>query len=92
MREILLDGSKLDSAEAIHNLLAKELAFPDYYGRNLDALWDCLEDCWNPPLAIRWVHYAESRSKLGSQNAEALLQLLLDFQNEHKDFSIISEE
>lgn len=29
---------------------------------------------------------------LGSQYAEALLQLLLDFQNEHKNFSIITEE
>lgn len=32
------------SPSAIHDTLAPTLAFPDYYGRNLDALVDCLRD------------------------------------------------
>ena len=28
----------------IHEVLKRDLDFPDYYGGNLDALWDCLTD------------------------------------------------
>ena len=28
----------------IHEVLKRDLEFPDYYGGNLDALWDCLTD------------------------------------------------
>jgi RNAse (barnase) inhibitor barstar len=35
--------SWVDSA-AMHDALATNLGFPDYYGRNLDALNDCLSD------------------------------------------------
>jgi len=31
-------------AAAFHTLIAQELDFPDYYGRNLDAFNDCLSD------------------------------------------------
>jgi len=31
-------------AEVVHDDLARVLAFPDYYGRNLDALVDCMRD------------------------------------------------
>lgn len=33
-----------DSLAAIHDQLAQALAFPRWYGKNLDALHDCLTD------------------------------------------------
>ena len=30
--------------EEIHTMLKEKFGFPEYYGRNLDALWDCLRD------------------------------------------------
>ena len=43
MTQFILDGAVLDRT-ALHDLLSRELAFPDWYGRNLDALFDCLTD------------------------------------------------
>ncbi|MBQ2678756.1 MAG: barstar family protein [Firmicutes bacterium] len=37
-----LDCSEMDSIGDIHNQLQAKLPLPDYYGRNLDALWDVL--------------------------------------------------
>lgn len=34
----------MSTKEEAHNYLAQRLSFPDYYGRNLDALHDCLLD------------------------------------------------
>lgn len=44
MRTIMIDGREMTSRENAHTYLAKILSFPDYYGRNLDALYDCLGD------------------------------------------------
>ena len=44
MKEIILQGYLLMDSERAHSYLAEELEFPDYYGGNLDALYDCLMD------------------------------------------------
>ena len=40
----ILDGHNITDKEMLHNSLADSLRFPDWYGRNLDALYDCLSD------------------------------------------------
>lgn len=42
MNYIELDGKEIK--EKSHEYLIKKLNLPDYYGKNLDALYDCLTD------------------------------------------------
>ena len=44
MKEITLDFKKFMTAKGAHRYMEKEMDFPDYYGRNPDALYDCLTD------------------------------------------------
>jgi len=44
MKKIVIDGASLNDRERAHDMLAQTFCFPDYYGRNLDALADCLGD------------------------------------------------
>jgi len=44
MNNVIIKGSEIFGIADIHELLAKELNFPEYYGMNLDALHDCLGD------------------------------------------------
>lgn len=44
MLHIILNGDKLETKGEMHEYLAKMLHLPDYYGHNLDALYDCLTD------------------------------------------------
>ncbi len=44
MEIILLDGRRMTSRPEAHTYLAEALRFPSYYGRNLDALADCLSE------------------------------------------------
>ncbi|MBQ7356351.1 MAG: barstar family protein [Clostridia bacterium] len=39
-----IDFSNVENYRDIHKTIKEALDFPDYYGENLDALWDCLTD------------------------------------------------
>ncbi|MBQ8163782.1 MAG: barstar family protein [Clostridia bacterium] len=40
----IIDFTMVSSWRDIHTILAREFDFPDYYGRNWDAFWDCITD------------------------------------------------
>ena len=61
----ILEGKNIATPESLHDALARALEFPDYYGRNLDALWDCLTGWVEGPVTIIWRDYEESRTALG---------------------------
>ena len=44
MKKVILDAAKLDGMRGVHEAFRDALGFPDYYGYNLDALYDCLTD------------------------------------------------
>lgn len=86
MEEIIIDGKKHKTIEDIHLFLKKELEFPDYYGMNLDALWDCLTGWIDLPTKIVWINYSISEKKIGTE-AIALKDLFIDAQKKIKGFS-----
>lgn len=65
MKKVVLDGKKITDREALHKILKKELRFPEYYGENLDALWDCLTTDVELPLTIEWENFEFSAEFLG---------------------------
>ena len=52
MREFVLDGAAVMGREDLHRKLAEGLGFPEWYGGNLDALYDCLTDLEETVLRI----------------------------------------
>ena len=60
--EYKLDFANITTKEELHDLLAESLCLPDYYGRNLDALYDCLTQM---PLCMISLHHMEALESLG---------------------------
>lgn len=43
-KKYILDCENMQDRESAHAYIAEALNFPEYYGKNLDALFDCLTD------------------------------------------------
>ena len=52
MKQITLDGNILANATQVHDYLKEQLDFPEYYGKNLDALHGCLTDLDDMEITI----------------------------------------
>ena len=55
---VILDARKLDERTAAHKYLKKIFSFPDFYGENLDALYDLLSEMRD--LHIHLIHTEEA--------------------------------
>ena len=44
MKKVTIDGNLIKTKEELHEAFSSQLAFPEWYGKNLDALHDCLTD------------------------------------------------
>ena len=60
----ILDGNNITDRETLHDVLAASLQLPDWYGRNLDALYDCLSDI-QEETEIRLLHEEALEDYLG---------------------------
>lgn len=61
---VVLDGLLIESEDDFHDLIAKELNLPIWYGRNLDALWDALTGMVERPVSLVWLNSEISRVRL----------------------------
>ena len=63
MKKIRLDARKMTTQENAHEYIAKKCEFPDYYGKNLDAAYDCLTSMADTYIIIK--HAASLEQNLG---------------------------
>lgn len=87
MRIVTLDCSAISTRRELHRVLAEALRFPDWYGSNLDALFDCLTDLDTATALTltNWQALAVSLEEYG----EKALQTLQDAAAENEDFRLI---
>ena len=52
LNQYVIDFSNIEYYRDIHYTLQESLDFPDYYGCNWDACWDCLKGLTGEPLHI----------------------------------------
>lgn len=81
MRHITLDGRKMQDKDTVHLYLKDVLHLDEYYGNNLDALWDALSTCHHP-LEIHLIYREEMLDHLGSYG-ESIIKLFEDAAEEN---------
>ena len=69
MKSYSIDGAAMTDRRAAHAELARALAFPEYYGGNLDALWDMISTM-DGEVTLK--HTAEMLNHLGGYGCSLL--------------------
>lgn len=76
--KIVLDGNRMTSKEEAHAYLKEVFGFPEYYGKNLDALFDCLTE--GGAMEVEFQHTDEMKAALGKYG-DNLLRVFRDAEN-----------
>lgn len=84
---IVLEGKRINSIESFHFEVKSSLNLPEYYGENLDALWDCLTGCIETPLTLIWSDFEISKANL-PEFTEKALEVFKEAEKEVKGFYI----
>ena len=89
MKNVSLDAKKMVEKEKMHDYLAKKFDLPEHYGRNLDALFDCLCEI-NEPTLIK----LKNENALEAGLKESLTQLFYDVcaGNELVKFELVKDK
>ena len=81
-----LDGREMTDRQRTHDYLATQLQFPEYYGRNLDALYDLLTERGEEVEIC--LHHAEAvKTQLGGYGVK-LLHTLMEAENDHLPLTV----
>lgn len=74
--KLVLDGNLIKDKEMLHNHMEKTLDFPEWYGGNLDALYDCMTDLMEE-LDVEFLNWDRMEENLGDY-AGKVLRVLRD--------------
>lgn len=82
----ILDFTQVNNWKDIQIILAKEFDFPDYYGCNWDAFWDCIVDLLlsNKDLNIEIIGLDKIYSDY-KKDVDILIELLKDLKHIYND-------
>ncbi|NLO71785.1 MAG: barnase inhibitor [Porphyromonadaceae bacterium] len=56
MRQVIFDFENIFSQEQFYLEVANEFHLPNYFGNNLDALWDCITGDIELPIDIKFIN------------------------------------
>lgn len=85
MIEITLNALELSTKEAVHDYLMEAFEFPDYYGKNLDALYDCLTELGPEDYAVYFTNMSAENPYM-----ETVYQVFMEASETNSHLTIIN--
>ena len=89
MNYIIIDGREMTDKATAHEYLKNLLNLPDYYGKNLDRLYDCLTEMKKCQLIVTYVAEMQENPRRYADNLIATLEAAAE---KNPNLSVIVEE
>ncbi len=92
MKNIVIDFSACKYPMDLHSIIKEKLELPEWYGNNLDALWDMMTGFIETPINITVIYKPETKAAEGLK--ENVLKIIETFKeaNEEDEEIIFSYE
>ena len=86
MKSLVIDGQFMNSKKSLYRHLEHVFSLPCYFGNNLDALWDILNE-EKEETEIIFINTNQAHEKLGSYG-EKLIQLLEKLSLDNSNYTL----
>ena len=90
MDEYLIDLSGVTDRDSLHQCLRDALPLPEWYGNNLDALYDSMTEM-SVPVTIRFLESEKAQDRLGDY-FEMFRRVLQDVQSDLPGLTVFFED
>ena len=87
MNYIILDFNGIKSLWTLHEYFKEVFNLPDYYGHNMDALWDCLDCSFEFPTTIVLKNIEKIPSEM-NEATEIMLKFVGDLQRDNEKVTV----
>ena len=71
-----IDFTNVNYYLEMHAIIWKSLDFPDYYGCNWSAFWDCLSEMYGEPVHIEIIGLDVIERKFGADTTRKMVEIL----------------
>ena len=79
-KKYIIDFTEVNYYLEMHAVIWHAFEFPDYYGCNWSAFWDCLKDMYGEPIHIEIIGLEVIERKFGDA-AKRMIEILKDFKH-----------
>jgi ribonuclease inhibitor len=89
MNEKVLDFSDCEYLGEVHKIIQEKLALPQWYGNNLDALWDALTGIMYVPVSIKIIYKPKNKKSSEFDNEiKKIIDVFQEAVSEYNEFSL----
>ena len=86
MRKISIDVSSVRTKQELHEVLASELSFPSFYGKNWDAFWDTITGLVEMPQVLE-IRGLDALARALPKDAAQLITCLNDLGKDYPEIN-----
>ena len=86
MNQIMIDGNIVKTEKDFHRTLAIQCDVAEFYGHNLNALWDLLSWGVERPVCIIWNNSANSKKFMGASAFYQIINVLQRVKEQDESF------
>ncbi len=91
-KDRVLDFSSCRYLGEIHEIIRTELELPDWYGANLDALWDAVTGLMYVPANVRIIFKPEAKASQNlSEEVEKIIAVFVEAEKEYGEIAVVTE-
>ncbi len=92
-KDRILDFSSCKYSGEVHEIIRTELELPEWYGANLDALWDAVTGLMYVPANIKIIYKPETKaSQKLSEEIERIISLFIEAEKEYGEITVTLEK
>lgn len=89
---IIINFSECQYLDALHSEIKDKLSLPDWYGKNLDALWDSLTGIIETPVEIKISFKPQTKSAQAMKPyVNQIVKVFRDAQTEYNEIKLITD-